>query len=94
MWNEWVLTSLNVLKEHTKRPVQIIIPRLAFRPYPDVIRRSMLQTKAGNNSGTDLPIFEREADSVPIGHDAMLFCPSTNPKSLPVSPFTFTCMTS
>jgi hypothetical protein len=48
MWDEWVSASLNVLKENTKRSVQIIVPRLAFRPDPDVIGRSMLQTKAGN----------------------------------------------
>jgi hypothetical protein len=86
MWDEWVLASLNVLKEHTKRSVQITVPRVAFSSDPDVIRRSKLQTKAGK--GTDLPIFEREADSVPIGHDAMLFCPSTSASHslLPHSP--------
>jgi hypothetical protein len=78
MCEESVVASLNVLKEHTKRSILIIVTRLTFKPDHDIIRSSMLQTKAGSNPGTNFPIFERDADTVPIGHDAVLFYPSTS----------------
>jgi hypothetical protein len=78
MWEESVVASVSALKEHTTRPALVTVPRLAFKPDHDVIRRSMLPNKAGKNPGTNLPIFERDADLVAIGHDAILFCHSAS----------------